>query len=648
MSLRHFTSILFFFLAGSWIVADTKPPIESFFNWSEIMSPEVSPDGNNVAFLMPMDGRMALMLFDLKTGKMEPLARGYDGDITYFFWKGNERIVFMSDPNGHESWAIFAVTLKNKEIKVLSEAWSETHNDAEFAGLVDELRYDPVSILIYGRAPERGFHTNLYRLNILTSDRWAVFGADSTLETGDWEPDSTGAIRYRIRTERDKVTHEARPDEKSNWKTIITDDPLFPTVHFHGFAANNREIYLSREKPDGSDTLYSYDTTTGQWSAPIFESEAQIDSVIFSWTHDEILGVQYGRDGRSVKWFNPQMAKLSKMIRTNFPAQYDVRFTSADEHRKVFIVSVSGDTNPGVYYLLDTRGKLQFVELGKTHPSLKPELLQPMKEITYKARDGLLIHGYLTLPKGAEGKRVPLILNPHGGPYGIHDHWGFNPEVQFLASRGYAVLQPNYRGSSGYGSKFYFAGRHEWGRKMQDDLTDAVKWAIDQGIADPKRVIIYGGSYGGYAALAGATFTPDLYCCAINYVGVSDMAYISDWRHEDSESGKAYYRDMIGDDSAYIHEVSPVYHVDQIKIPTLHAYGENDPRVDIKNWHELKRELDKYHKTYEYVYERNQGHGFREEKARLNFYRHMEAFLAKYVPTAQNPAPAGVQEEAAK
>ena len=169
---------------------------------------------------------------------------------------------------------------------------------------------------------------------------------------------------------------------------------------------------------------------------------------------------------------------------------------------------------------------------------------------------------------------------------------------------------------------------------MQDDLTDAVKWAVDQGIADPARVCIYGASYGGYAALAGAVFTPDLYRCAVNYVGVSDMTLISNWQHEESEEGKAFYHNMVGDDKKVLDSISPVNFVSQIKIPTLHAYGEIDPRVDIKNWHELERQLKKYNKTYEYIHEDNEGHGFRSEQAKINFYLHLEAFLDRYLAPA--------------
>jgi dipeptidyl aminopeptidase/acylaminoacyl peptidase len=332
------------------------------------------------------------------------------------------------------------------------------------------------------------------------------------------------------------------------------------------------------------------------------------------------------------------MEKIAGLVRKAFPTKFDVTITSSDRNENVFTVAVHGDVNPGEYYLLDLRGKAQFVQLGKRFSRISPDQLQPMQPVEYRARDGLVIHGYLTLPAGAAGKRVPLIINPHGGPYGIRDFWGYNSEVQFLASRGYAVLQPNYRGSGGYGEAFLLAGRHEWGGKMQDDLTDAVKWAVDQGFADPDRVCIYGASYGGYAALAGAVFTPDLYRCAVNYVGVSDLTLISNWQNQMTDVGRTFDHNMIGDEKAFLESHSPVNFISRIKIPTFHAYGENDPRVDIKNWKELERELKKFGKTYEYIHEDDEGHGFRGEKARINFYERLEAFLDKYLAPASAPA----------
>jgi dipeptidyl aminopeptidase/acylaminoacyl peptidase len=617
--------------------AADRIPVDAFFQNSEIASPAVSPDGRHVVFLSPVKDKMSVILFDLTTGKVEPIARAFDGDITEIFWKGDDRIVFSADPNGRESRAIMVVKVSTKSIQFLAENFRENRPGAAFASLVDHLPFDATHILVYGRAAADSWHEGLFTINLLTAERNRIYGDDP--ETSHWAADGNGEVRYRTRQDGDRTIHEGRADRSNSWIPIAEcgggigadNSP----VRYHGFSADNHTIYLTKADDEGRDALYAYDPKARQWGAPLFQSElGGIAAVRLSWDHSRLEGVDYGPDGRKEKWFDPRLTKIAGILRAAFPAKFAVTILSSDRNENVFTVVVHGDLNPGEYYLLDLRGKAQFVLLGKKYSRVSSDQLQPMTPIEYRARDGLLIHGFLTLPAGAAGKRVPLIIHPHGGPYGIRDTWGYDPEVQFLANRGYAVLQPNYRGSGGYGEAFLLAGRHEWGRKMQDDLTDAVKWAVDQGIADPARVCIYGASYGGYAALAGAVFTPDLYRCAVNYVGVSDMTLISNWQHEESEEGKAFYRDMVGDDKKILDSISPVNFVSRIKIPTLHAYGENDPRVDIKNWHELERELKKYQKTYEYIHEDNEGHGFRSEQASINFHLHLEAFLDRYLAPA--------------
>jgi dipeptidyl aminopeptidase/acylaminoacyl peptidase len=637
LRVRHFLLSVAIGLGVGGIAAEPAEvtPVENFFQLRQIRSTQVSPNGRYVAFLSPVAGHTSVVVFDLTTGKVEPVARAYDGNIDEFFWKGSDRIFFAADPNGRESQAMFSIELKSKSLQVIAENFRENRPDAAFASLADPLLFDPTHVLIFGRSSHGSFHGGLYRANLLTGDREPEYGDDP--ETSDLHPDNTGAVQYRYWHHAGRTYPQLR-GAKGMWRPLAGYEKGFDSVlglndplPFYGFASNNRIMYLGREIADGRFALFGYDIEQNAWGAPLFECDTPF-AVRLSPSHDRIISVRYGPDYRSEKWFDQRWERLATSLQASFPKSVDVHLLNSDDSEKVFTIVTMSDVSPPAYYFLDTRGKPQLVELGKAFPALDGKALHPMRPITYRARDGLEIHGYLTLPSGAEGKRVPLILNPHGGPYGARDEWGFNPEVQFLASLGYAVLQPNYRGSGGYGEKFYLAGQHQWGRKMQDDLTDAVKWAIDQGIADPKRVCIYGASYGGYAALAGAVFTPDLYCCAINYVGVSDMDYISNWQHEESEFGESYYRGMIGDDREFIHAVSPVYYVDQIKIPTFHAYGENDPRVKIENWKELERELKKYHKTYETIREENEGHGFHDETAQIRLYRRMAEFLHKYDP----------------
>jgi len=256
-----------------------------------------------------------------------------------------------------------------------------------------------------------------------------------------------------------------------------------------------------------------------------------------------------------------------------------------------------------------------------------------MKPVQYKSRDGLTIHGYLTLPKGTAPKNLPVVVNPHGGPW-TRDNWGFNPEVQFLANRGYAVLQVNFRGSTGYGRKFWESSFKKWGREMQDDITDGVKWLIKKGIADPKRVGIYGGSYGGYAVLAGLAFTPDVYACGVDYVGVANLFTFMNAIPPYWELMRKMIYEMVGDpekDKELMKAASPVYHVDKIKAPLFIAQGANDPRVNKGESDQMVEALKKRGIEVPYMVKDNEGHGFHNEENRFDFYRAMEKFLAKHL-----------------
>ncbi|HKB90820.1 MAG TPA: prolyl oligopeptidase family serine peptidase, partial [Opitutaceae bacterium] len=492
-------------------IAHKLVPIEDFFSYSEISSVQVAPDGKHLAYLAPAQGRLAIMLFDLETGKAEVLARPTDENISFFFWKGSDTILYGGDLGGNESPALVAVNLKTRKFTHLVESLNErTRQDANFGRLVDALRFDPNHILIAGRSSVGSWHIQLSILDIRTAERKGIDGGDN--ETDEWIADNTGVIRARTRLSGEKNLLEVMPDSKSLFYPIA-ETPIELSVFGSLtsaliFAADNETLYLTKEDSAAGSSLYTYNTRTKQWSEPLFHIEnGTIENVTLSWDRTRLIAARYITEEAHTKWFDPTLEKLTEKIKSSLKPETRIRLASMSQDEKVLAIYASSDVDPGTYYLLDLRGKPQLVQLGKVHSQLDPAQMQPMKPITYTARDGLVIHGYLTLPRGAAGKRVPLIINPHGGPYGIRDYWGYNPEVQFLANRGYAVLQANYRGSGGYGTKFLEAGKLEWGLKMQDDLTDAVNWAIDQGIADPKRVCIYGASYGGYAALAGVTYT---------------------------------------------------------------------------------------------------------------------------------------------
>jgi dipeptidyl aminopeptidase/acylaminoacyl peptidase len=617
-------------LAAGVYAAEPVVPLEQFFREPDVRSVQVSPDGRHLTFLTTLaTGRVGIALTDVETGKIEPLVTTTDENIGFYHWKGSNYLVYGGDVGGNESTALRGFDLQTRKVVPLAESFRERYaNLANFARVIDWLEFDPKHVLVAGRSGTGSYWGGLYLLNVRTGERNRVSDDDEP-DLEDAQVDHTGALRVRTRLSGNDELHEVRKDDKSLWfvagRTPVEDASVQYAARWDslGFASDNETLYVLTRGETDTGALRTYSVRSRELGPVLFQSsEGEITDLETSYDRTRLYGMRYMTDRPHYHWFDPWREHLQTVIDNSLPGTFNfVSNTSQDE--KVLVVVALSDRQAPSYYLLNLRKpefKLIYMPAGAP--------LRPVQEVTYTARDGLVIHAYLTLPAGSQGKRVPLILNPHGGPYGIRDEWSYNPEVQFLANRGYAVLQPNFRGSGGYGLKFLKAGQGEWGRKMQDDLTDAVHWAIAQGIADPERVAIYGASYGGYAALAGVTFTPELFRCGVNYVGVSDLAILNRHTFEGARSTRIYFEKWVGNDLKSMHERSPVNFVDRIRVPTLHAYGENDPRVDIDNWKELKGQLDKYQKPYEFIRVDAEGHGFRKEENRLKFYRAMETFFA--------------------
>jgi dipeptidyl aminopeptidase/acylaminoacyl peptidase len=613
----------------------TRIPLEDFFAEPDMRSLQVSPDGKYLAFLTTLGtGKVGIALMDLGTGKIEALVAGKDENIAYYFWKGSDYIVYGGDIGGDESPALRSISIRKREVVALSEAVRElTREDANFLDLTDELRFDPHHIMGFGRK-EKGSNTvGMYLVDVRDGTRRAVGSYEPSQADGtSFVADNNGVLRVRERYEGKNWIVEVRPQPTDLFVKVAEFPADEPKWDIQYFAADNETLYLITTDQSDTGTLHTYNVRTRQLSPPIFNTpEGEIGSVLSSYDLTKFYGFTFTTDKTYYRFIDPDRAQLQKLIDHSLPDTHNVvRSESADE--KILVIAATSDRTPGNYYLLNLRNP-KLMLLGKINMRIKPEQMRPMEPVQYTARDGLTIHGYLTRPAGSEGKKVPLIIHPHGGPFGARDDWGFDGDVQFLANRGYAVLQINYRGSGGYGYAFQKAGQRQWGLKMQDDLTDGVKWAIAQGITDSAHVGIYGASYGGYATLAGLTFTPELYRCGANYVGVSDLGLITSWGdfRRFGRGSDTFIREWIGDDPQYKHDRSPVNYVDRIRVPLLNAYGLNDPRVEIRNWERLESKLKEFGKTYEIMIMENEGHGFRKEKNRLEFYRHLEAFLDKYM-----------------
>jgi dipeptidyl aminopeptidase/acylaminoacyl peptidase len=629
-------------VAGCCGYARELLPIGLFFDQQSVQSAVISPDGTKVAMIAPNQGRYSIAVMELKTGAVTVPVHFKDENIRGVFWKGNDRLLFTSAIAGHEVPLLASIDVNGRGLRrILEPRRGQDDFSIFFGNLVDRFPASEEHILITGYTAEHdarrinpsmaiGSSPSVYRVNVKTGRRMPVVGLDRGVSAGWFDRDGN----QRLTSEQEGLKTLIRVRERNDqpWRTIKTFDLADEDWSVAGLLANGETAYIIDQTEADRGQLKALNVRTGEFTATVFDPPAgEILRVMFSPKRDRLLGVVYEDVVVRIHWFDPQWAGIYRALQAQFP-QHVVGITSMSDDEKRFVVRTYSDRDPGHYYLgeMGSAG-LSLKSITAVRPNIKPEQMAATTPIKYTARDGLEIHGYLTTPLGMQGKRSPLLVVPHGGPFGPRDSWGYDAEVQFLANRGYAVLQPNFRGSGGYGKSFMLAGYQEWGGKMQDDLTDAVKWAIAQGHADPERVGIMGASYGGYAALAGLVFTPELYRVGINYVGVSDLRLITRYDMQ-SEVSKAWLVRAVGRDPAMLKDRSPVEHVQNIRVPSFHAYGRNDPRVRFENWEVLERALKNHGKVYESLIETKEGHGFEKEEAALKYYGAVEQFLAKHMP----------------
>lgn len=634
--------------------AEPPPPVNQFFGLPNVRQPRLSPDGRHIAFLFPHDSKLALGVFNRATNESRMIIRGADESIHSFFWKGNDRIVFAADVAGNESFFIGATDLAGKRVLRIAESQRLEYNlTGDFAGILDPLPLDPERIAVVGFFAGNidnslfvGGAPVIARLNVRNRGLSPLIELRDSDRHVSFVFDHRGALRLRSRLQGSTLVWEHRRHDGQSFQRIA-EHPFHgyaETWQPHFFAADNVTLWLTCRDEHDRGALYALDTRTLERAPALFvPPEGEITDVIVSRDRARLLGVRYEAERERHHWFDAERGGLQASLEATFSG-CEVRITSVSDDEKIAVIWVSHDREPGVYYVLDRQAG-SLTQFKRTR-AIDPARLSPRRPISFPARDGLVIHGYLTVPRGG-GTHLPLVIHPHGGPFGVRDSWGFDADAQFLASRGYAVLQPNYRGSGGYGRAFIDRGRKQWGRAMQDDLTDAVKWAIAEGIADPARVAIYGASYGGYAALMGAIRTPELYACAINYVGAADLEITFKQRGEDAwRRGDefSYQRAWVGATRAYRDATSPINLVERITVPTLHAYGAEDPRVKIDHWSRLEPLLKQHRKEYRAIVEGRQGHGFRDQAASISFYTALERFLAQHLP----PRPGKVKVGPAK
>lgn len=616
------------------------PPLidrELLFGNPEITGSQISPDGKYIAFLKPWKNTRNVWV--KRTGepfdKAKVLTTETRRPIAGYLWSRDSRfVIFAKDNAGDENFNVYAVNPAEA-----ASAGTEAPPARDLTNLtgvqvqiysVPKSNPDVVYVGLNDR--DKAWH-DLYRIKISTGERTQI--RKNTERIGSWLFDQNGELRLAARVADNGDQEILRAD--ANGFSKVYSCSVFETCAPLRFHKDGKQVYMETNKGTGVDltALILFNPETGN-EEPV-ESDplhrVDLDSAMFSEQTDELVMTRYTGD-RVRRYFKDKAWEADyKWLQSKLPGQ-EVGLGSRTVDEQVWLVTANADTEPGQVYLFDRKNRKLTLQY-KIHEQLPRESLSPMKAVQYGSSDGLEIPAYLTLPKGLPGKGLPTVVLPHGGPW-ARDYWGYNPLAQFLANRGYAVLMPNFRASTGYGKKFLNAGNGEWGRKMQDDITWGVKYLVSQGIADPKRVAIMGGSYGGYATLAGVAFTPEVYRAGVDIVGPSNLTTLLEAIPPYWESiRKIMYVRMANletlEGKAWMRERSPLYSVAKIKTPLLVAQGANDPRVNKREAEQIVVALRDMGFPVEYLLAPDEGHGFARPVNNSAMFMEIEKFLAHYL-----------------
>ncbi|MFO1302972.1 MAG: S9 family peptidase [Burkholderiales bacterium] len=596
-------------------------PLRDFFRNPNETAFQVSPDGHYLAWLAPYERRLNVFVRPLEGGEPVRVTAETARDIGGYFWKG-ERIVYVKDAGGDENFHVVTVDRNGGDARDL------TPGEHVKADVVDILEDDDAHLILsHNRRDASVF--DVFRVELATGKETLI--AENPGNIVSWGTDHAGRLRVATTTDGVETSLLYRDAEDEPFRTIVTTSfkesvaPLF-------FTFDDKRLYVASNRGRDKSAIFEFDPATATEGALLAESpDADVDGLTYSHKRKVLTTARWVTWRTQRKFFDAETQSMFADVTAKLPG-YEITFTSHDRDENKFVVAATSDRTPGKRYLYDKTAR-ELTLLADVAPWLPEAELAQMEPIEYTSRDGLTIHGYLTLPQGVAPRNLPVVVNVHGGPW-HRDVWGYNPEVQFLANRGYAVLQVNFRGSTGYGRKFWEASFREWGRKMQDDVSDGVRWLVDQGIADPARVAIYGGSYGGYATLAGLAFTPDLYACGIDYVGVSNLMTFMNAIPPYWKPMLAMLQEMVGDmekDEAMLRAASPVFSADRIVAPLLIAQGAKDPRVVKSESDQMVDAMRKRGVEVEYIVKDNEGHGFRNEENKFEFYEAMERFLDRHL-----------------
>lgn len=612
-------------------------PLDDFLRDSDFDRVRLSPDGSKVAVTARWKEKLALAVIDLKTKERKLLTAPPTMDVTQVRWVGNARLIFtgveeMLLGSKGLNGGLFAIDADGGNPTVLIESVTQKAKQGAHyrMGLFLDDYGDSEEEILITYNQRRELDPDVYRLNVRNGIKRLV--ATNPGGVRHWVADHTGAVRAAFGQEGLERFFLHRDTANGPWREIrrwkITEGDIIPLA----FDRDNKLLYVSSNAGRDTLSIRLFDPARGEDVRELFANDTyDVENVILAPDNPRLLGYAYEGERPVYAWTDGRMQTLQTLLDRELPDTLN-EFASISRDGTWAVILASSDRDPGVFYLFNTK-ELTMEKIVSRKEWIRSERMSEMRPIAYTARDGRVIHGYLTLPAGREPRGLPLVVNPHGGPW-VRDIWHFNDEVQFLASRGYAVLQMNFRGSTGYGAGLLEAGYGQWGLAMQDDITDGVKWAVAQGHADPKRVAIYGASYGGYAAMAGLAFTPELYRCGINYVGVTDIALLLKTIPKHWAPSRAELELKAGNrlkDRERLKQTSPMEHAENIRAPVFFAYGELDDRINIKHATRFASRLRARGIPVELMIKNNEGHGFSRIENKRDFYTTLERFLAKHL-----------------
>jgi len=612
--------VVLFALSSLALAQSSLVPRSVLFGNPERSAPAISPDGSLLAYLAPDQGVLNVWVRTLGKTDDRVVTSDRKRGIRNFEWQYDSRnILYAQDKDGDENWHVYQTNIASKQTKDL------TPFEKSRADLLSFEPGYPDTVLIQSNQRDAKVF-DVYRMKLKTGEM--TLDTQNPGDVQGWTADHDLQIRAaQVTTDDGGTLIRVRADVKSPWRELIKWGPEETLGNVVNFTPDNKSLWIITSLDANAARLISVDLATGKRTVVAEDPHFDVADTVEQPKNHQLQAVVFLRERRDFQI-------VDQDLQADFDALHKVRDAdisniSRDLKDDKWIVTFEGDDSPVYYYVYD-RATKNATMLFSNRPALEKYKLAKVQPIEYTARDGMKIYGYLTTPAGADAKNLPMVVFPHGGPWG-RDLWGYDPYAQWLANRGYAVLQPNFRASTGYGKQYLNAGDRQWAGAMHTDLLDGKDWVVQKGIADSKKVCIMGGSYGGYATLAGVAFSPDAFTCGVDIVGPSNLNTLLKTIPPYWSTFLAIFHKRMGADEEFLKSQSPLFKADQIKVPLLIGQGKNDPRVNKAESDQIVAAMRKNGKPVEYYVFPDEGHGFARPENRMAFNAASEEFLAKYL-----------------